>query len=139
MLANLEDIAKDRDVPPNLHSLDAGLLVQQQERAKTQDSPQLSSLQNTLSRIRQGVHDYLVATEAELDAGREESSFFDRHCGFRHLRGRARNSEDCDDSGDGGEACGGEPGCGGGGGGEAGCGGGEACGGGKAAAALKAN
>jgi hypothetical protein len=52
--------------------------VQRQENARAQLSPQLNSFKNILARVRQATHDYLVATEAELDAGREESSFFDQ-------------------------------------------------------------
>ena len=40
--------------------------------------PTIVSLQGILSRVRQAVHDYLVAAEAELDAGRDESSFLDQ-------------------------------------------------------------
>jgi hypothetical protein len=54
------------------------LALQRQESARNALSPNTSSLKNILARVRQGVHDYLVATEAELDSGREESSFFDR-------------------------------------------------------------
>lgn len=67
-----------REVPTNLHSLDAGMLIHRQEDMLAKTAPQLASLRHILSRIRQGVHDYLVNTEAELDAGREESSFFDQ-------------------------------------------------------------
>jgi hypothetical protein len=40
--------------------------------------PQIGALISVLSRIRQAVHDYLVATEEELDSGRTDSKFFDQ-------------------------------------------------------------
>lgn len=75
---HLEDAIAEREVPSNLHSYDAGVMVQQQRHMREQLTPQLMALTNVLARVRQATHDYLVATEAELDAGREESSFFDR-------------------------------------------------------------
>lgn len=77
-IAELEDISAPRDVPSNLHSLDAGMLIKRQEDAQAKVFPQLAQLRSILSRIRPAIHEYLVATEAELDAGREESSFFDQ-------------------------------------------------------------
>ena len=71
-------IADTREVPPNLHSLNAGMMVQRQEEMRTQLEPDLIAFNNMLARVRQATHDYLVATESELDAGREESSFFDQ-------------------------------------------------------------
>lgn len=77
-IAGLEEAMAERDVPPNLHSLDAGMLIKRQEEAQAKLAPQLGSLRNILSRVRQSTHDYLLATEAELDSGREESRFFDQ-------------------------------------------------------------
>lgn len=40
--------------------------------------PDIGALKNVLSKIRQAVHDYLVATEEELESGRADSTFFDQ-------------------------------------------------------------
>ncbi|OBB90717.1 hypothetical protein [Mycobacterium sp. 852002-40037_SCH5390672] len=40
--------------------------------------PQIGGLKNVLAKIRQAVHDYLVATEEELESGRADSKFFDQ-------------------------------------------------------------
>jgi hypothetical protein len=77
-IKGLEEASADREVPPNLHSLDAGMLIKRQEKSQADAAPLLSSLRNILARVRQYTHDYLVETESELDAGREESSFFDQ-------------------------------------------------------------
>jgi len=78
LVAEYVDAMSERDVPPNLDAYDARLLVQRQEKRRADLTPLLGALRNILSRVRQEVHDFLVETEAELDAGREESSFFDR-------------------------------------------------------------
>ena len=65
-------------LPPNLTPIDAALMARDQDNARAKLVPLLASLKNIMSRVRQSVHDYLVATEAELDAGRDESSFFDQ-------------------------------------------------------------
>jgi hypothetical protein len=51
-----------------------------EDRGNTQKHPvpMISSLRNILSKIRVEVHNYLVATEAELEAGRRDSVFFDQ-------------------------------------------------------------
>lgn len=77
-IAHLEEVAAEREIPTNLHSFDAGLALQRQENARNTVLPTISSLKNILARVRQGTHNYLVDTESELDAGRDESSFFDR-------------------------------------------------------------
>jgi hypothetical protein len=68
----------EMELPPNLTPIDAAVMKQDQSRARTTLAPSIASLRNILSRVRQAVHDYLVATEAELDAGRDESSFLDQ-------------------------------------------------------------
>lgn len=68
----------DIQLPPNLTPIDAALMAKDQDAARAKLVPSIGSLTNILSQIRQAVHDYLVATEAELDAGRDESSFFDQ-------------------------------------------------------------
>ena len=65
-------------VPPNVTGVDAALMAHDQDNARGKLTPLIGSLRNILSKVRQAVHDYLVATEAELDAGRDESSFFDQ-------------------------------------------------------------
>jgi len=74
----LEHALADQDVPPNLHSLDAGMMIQRQEEMRARLEPDLLSFNNMLARVRQATHDYLVATEAELDSGQEQSNFFDQ-------------------------------------------------------------
>lgn len=68
----------DMELPPNLTPIDAALMKQDQSSSRSKIVPTIVSLQGILSRVRQAVHDYLVATEAELDAGRDESSFLDQ-------------------------------------------------------------
>jgi hypothetical protein len=78
MVKQLEEDLTEREVPTNLHSFDAGMMIQRQEDRRAALSPQLGALRNILARVRQSAHDFLVATEAEIDAGREESSFLDQ-------------------------------------------------------------
>lgn len=77
MLGQLEEAVAGREIPPNLHSLDAGMEMLRQNDTRTKLWPNIVSFRNMLARIRSVVHVYLVATEAELDAGRQESSFLD--------------------------------------------------------------
>lgn len=77
-ISQMQEMMAERDVPANLHSYDAGLMIQRQDQAKTTLSPRIASMRNILARVRQSTHDYLVATEDELATGREESSFFDQ-------------------------------------------------------------
>jgi len=68
----------DSQVPPNVTGLDAAAMARGQEATRSKLIPLIGSLRSILSKVRQSVHNYLVATEAELDAGRDESSFFDQ-------------------------------------------------------------
>jgi hypothetical protein len=78
LLDQTQRVYDEMEHPPNLTPIDAALMKQEQSRARTKLAPSIASLRNILSRVRQAVHDYLVATEAELDAGRDESSFLDQ-------------------------------------------------------------
>jgi hypothetical protein len=63
----------------DLSSADPDQLTEgRHHRAQAQLVPTINSLRNILSKIRVDVHNYLVATEAELEAGRRDSVFFDQ-------------------------------------------------------------
>jgi hypothetical protein len=64
------------DTARDLSSADPNQLTEGRHRA--QALPTISSLRNILSKVRVEVHNYLVATEAELEAGRRDSVFFDQ-------------------------------------------------------------
>lgn len=66
----------EMDLPNNLTPIDAAIMKREQSSARTKLMPLIVGLRNILSRIRQDVHNYLVATEVELGAGRDESGFF---------------------------------------------------------------
>jgi hypothetical protein len=78
VLDQLQAAIQDKDLPANLTPVDAGLMLIDRDRANAKLIPQIGSINKILSTVRQSVHDFLIATEAELDAGREESSFFDQ-------------------------------------------------------------
>lgn len=67
----------DIELPPNLTPIDAAMMKRDQDKARATLTPLIGSLRNILSRVRQSMHDFLVATEAELNSGLNESSFFD--------------------------------------------------------------
>jgi hypothetical protein len=62
----------------DLSSADPDQLTDDRTNAQAQLVRTISSLRNILSKIRVEVHNYLVATEAELEAGRRDSVFFDQ-------------------------------------------------------------
>jgi len=78
MLAQLERGYNSMDIPANLSAADAFHLTHDRNKAQARLMPMIGSLSNILSKVRQVVHDYLVTTEAELESGRTDSSFFDR-------------------------------------------------------------
>lgn len=64
--------------PRHLSATPPDQLAEGRHIAQAQLVPTTSSLRNILSKIRVEVHNYLVATEAELEAGRRDSVFFDQ-------------------------------------------------------------
>ena len=76
LLAQVERDYADMQIPSNLHPSDAYAATKDLNKAKTKMVLDIGSLTNVLSRIRQATHDYLIATETEIDAGRADSSFF---------------------------------------------------------------
>jgi hypothetical protein len=87
LLDQTQSAIDDIELPPNVTPIDAALRKRDQDKARATLTPLIGSLRNILSRVRQSVHDFLVTTEEELNAGRNESRFFDG----AHLK-RHRNS-----------------------------------------------
>jgi hypothetical protein len=77
MLSQTQQAYDEMQLPPNLTPIDAALMARDRDSAQGKLIPLIGSLRNILSKVRQSVHNYLVAAEAELDAGRDQSSFFD--------------------------------------------------------------
>jgi hypothetical protein len=71
---NYAQINTARDSPTE----DPDSLSEDWSKSQAHLLPMISSLRNILSKIRVEVHNYLVATEAELEAGRRDSAFFDQ-------------------------------------------------------------
>jgi hypothetical protein len=66
------------DAARELPRADPDGLTEGRSKAPAQLAATISSLRNILSKIRSEVHNYLVAAEAELEAGRRDSVFFDQ-------------------------------------------------------------
>jgi hypothetical protein len=77
LLAQVEQQYASMDIPSNLSPADTYRLTVDRNKAEAQLALMIGSLRNILSKIRVEVHTYLVATEAELEAGRTDSTFFD--------------------------------------------------------------
>ncbi|WP_157229017.1 hypothetical protein [Nocardia brevicatena] len=75
-LAQIEQFLAGLVIPPNLAPLDAGLRLRDHDMAYERLNPKVTELRTRIGRIRQGVHEYLVKAEAELESGRRESDFF---------------------------------------------------------------
>lgn len=56
----------------------ASVAPRERDRRQASPIPQIGALTIVLSKVRQSVHDYLVATEEELESGRTESKFLDQ-------------------------------------------------------------
>lgn len=78
LLAQTQQAYDEMQLPPNLTPIDAAMMSRDLDSARAKLTPSIGSLRNILSKVRQAVHDYLVATEAELAAGLDESRFFDQ-------------------------------------------------------------
>jgi len=65
-------------LPTGMTQIDTALAARDYDQAQAKLIPMLGEHRAILSRIKQGAHAYLTATEAELEAGRAESSFFDQ-------------------------------------------------------------
>jgi hypothetical protein len=78
LLALVEQDTAGTDATRDLSPMDSEGPTDGRDKAQAQLLPMVSSLRSILSKIRVEVHNYLVATEAELEAGRRDSVFFDQ-------------------------------------------------------------
>ncbi|MVU82317.1 hypothetical protein GPX89_34415 [Nocardia sp. ET3-3] len=78
-LAQIERVYAGYEVlPTNLNGADTYFFSRESDAARAKLIPQLDELRRIISRVRQGVHVYLVKTESELQSGAAESSYFDQ-------------------------------------------------------------
>jgi hypothetical protein len=63
--------------PAGMTQIDTYFVAQGNDSARATLIPVIGQQRAILARVRQGVHTYLTTTEAELEAGKTESGFFD--------------------------------------------------------------
>ncbi|MFF2842449.1 hypothetical protein [Paenarthrobacter sp. NPDC057981] len=77
-LQKLRTAAGDPSAAQYMTQIDAYFYIEKLDKVGAQLLPQITSFENILNRVRQGVHDYLVEAESELLTGQTESSLFTR-------------------------------------------------------------
>ncbi|MDV6265082.1 hypothetical protein [Rhodococcus globerulus] len=77
-LMQIQRVYDDSVVPSNLTPIDTYFFAKDMDAAQAKLLPQLQQGRDILAKVRQSIHEYLIETESELDAGKTESSFFDQ-------------------------------------------------------------
>lgn len=77
-IATAKTAGGDPDAAKYMTQIDAFFYIKGINDLKTQLMPQITGLENIISRVRQSVHDYLVTAESQILSGQTESSLFTR-------------------------------------------------------------
>ncbi|MBB5854034.1 hypothetical protein ACFQ05_12055 [Amycolatopsis umgeniensis] len=77
-LAMSRKVYDDLTVPTNLTQIDTYYVAKEMDASKAKMIPGIQQQEQVLERVKTAIHTFLVATEAELDEGQQESPLFSR-------------------------------------------------------------